>query len=404
MDRSVRGPLIGFAVCAAAGVLFTGISTYDYVAHLDRQVHAITCALLPGLSAADTAGSSGCHAVLMSPYSALFRSATWGGLPIALPGLAIFAFLLFRAADVLLQRRDGDPDELRFLLWAGALPLAASVVYALVSAFLVGALCKMCLGVYAASLGVFVSAWLLRRGAAAGAPPWSRYGLYAGEGALLVVVACVLYLGLKPAYPAAAGACGELLHPEDKYGARVRTAAGGVPAVEVVDPLCPACKGLAKRLAAGGFDRALALEAVMFPLDKDCNWMVPESVHPGACAAAEAVLCGGAEAGAVLQWIYAHQDELHELGRSEPARVGARIGQQFPQVARCIGKPEVKARLNKALRWAVSNSLPVLTPQLFVNGHKICDEDTDLGLDYVLTRTLAAGGRAPSSHAQGGSR
>jgi hypothetical protein len=41
------------------------------------------------------------------------------------------------------------------------------------------------------------------------------------------------------------------------------------------------------------------------------------------------------------------------------------------------------------LRWAVANSLPVVTPQLFVRGQKICDEDTDLGLEYVLSRTLA---------------
>jgi len=39
----------------------------------------------------------------------------------------------------------------------------------------------------------------------------------------------------------------------------------------------------------------------------------------------------------------------------------------------------------------VSNSLPVLTPQLFVRNHKIPDEDTDLGLDFVLARTLANG-------------
>jgi hypothetical protein len=36
----------------------------------------------------------------------------------------------------------------------------------------------------------------------------------------------------------------------------------------------------------------------------------------------------------------------------------------------------------------VSNSLPVLTPQLFVRNRKIPDEDTDLGLDFVLARTL----------------
>ena len=42
----------------------------------------------------------------------------------------------------------------------------------------------------------------------------------------------------------------------------------------------------------------------------------------------------------------------------------------------------------RSLRWAVANALPVMTPQLFVNGTRLCDEDTDLGLEYTLTRML----------------
>jgi hypothetical protein len=127
---------------------------------------------------------------------------------------------------------------------------------------------------------------------------------------------------------------------------------------------------------------------VLFPLDKECNWMVSESLHPGACAVSEAVLCGGVQADRVLAWAFENQAELRELGK-EPDRVYARIRQQFPQLADCLGRPAVKSRLNRSLRWAVSNSLPVVTPQLFVRGQKVCDEDTDLGLEYVLSRMLA---------------
>ena len=42
----------------------------------------------------------------------------------------------------------------------------------------------------------------------------------------------------------------------------------------------------------------------------------------------------------------------------------------------------------KSLRWAVANALPVMTPQLFVDGKRLCDEDTDLGLEYTLTQML----------------
>ena len=53
-----------------------------------------------------------------------------------------------------------------------------------------------------------------------------------------------------------------------------------------------------------------------------------------------------------------------------------------------MGSAKVKNRMVKSLRWAVANALPVMTPQLFVDGKRLCDEDTDLGLEYTLTRML----------------
>ncbi len=115
--------------------------------------------------------------------------------------------------------------------------------------------------------------------------------------------------------------------------------------------------------------------------------MVSESLHPGSCAVSEAVLCAGPLARDVLEWAFANQDELREAGK-DTNRVYGLIRQQFPELGGCLGKPAVKARLNRSLRWVVANSLPVQTPQLFVRGQKVCEEDTDLGLDFVLARLL----------------
>jgi hypothetical protein len=49
-----------------------------------------------------------------------------------------------------------------------------------------------------------------------------------------------------------------------------------------------------------------------------------------------------------------------------------------------------KTRLAQGLRWAIKNQLPVLTPQLYVGGKRLCDEDTDLGLEYTLSHMLEA--------------
>jgi hypothetical protein len=64
------------------------------------------------------------------------------------------------------------------------------------------------------------------------------------------------------------------------------------------------------------------------------------------------------------------------------------VAQQFPFVAECIGTPTVRARLNLALRFAVDNQMPIITPQVYLGGTRLCDEDTDLGMDFALTKLL----------------
>jgi len=388
-----RAALIAFALFALLGVVFAAVSTYDFVAHLDRQVHAITCSIVPGLGPRDASGTSGCHAVLMSPYSSVFRSLTWGGIPIALPALGVFAFLLFRGLDLSLRREVGR-EETGFLIVAALLPVATSAVYLWISEVQLGTVCTVCAGIYAASLGVLVTAILAHRGAprAGAGSNAGQWLLYFLEGCALVLIPVMLYMLQKPAYPDALDRRNELRHPEDRYGVMLKAkGTGRVPAIEVLDPLCPACKAFSQRLAASELGPDLALQTVLFPLDKDCNWMVNESLHPGSCAVSEAVLCAGEKSGDVLAWAFARQPELLAAGAHGQAGVYARLKQEFPELASCLEQPVVRTRLNRSLRWVVSNSLPVLTPQLFVRNHKIPDEDTDLGLDFVLARTLANG-------------
>ncbi|MBI2505070.1 MAG: hypothetical protein HYW07_17775 [Candidatus Latescibacteria bacterium] len=359
MNRPQRNSVFALMAFALLGVVFAAFSSYDFIAHLDRQVHSITCSYIPGLGAADVQGTSGCHAVLMSPYSSVLRTLTWGGIPIALPALAIFAFLFFRVLDLWMRQVEQDRRETRFLLVATLLPVAASAIYFYISYTIIGAVCKLCVGIYAASLGVFISALLANAGSAEEPPEGSapNYGLYVGEGMAFVFVPLLFYLALKPGYNVAPGDCGELASPDDKYKVRValHQAHGGTPALELLDPLCPACKSFSERLETSGLIEQLDLEAVLFPLDKECNWMVGESLHPGA-------------------W--------------DNARIYEEIKKRFPRLGNCVGKPDVRTKLNRSLRWAVANSLPVLTPQLYVNNQKLCDEDTDLGLEYALSRML----------------
>lgn len=397
--RPAKPYLIALIVFAALGFIFSGVSTYDFVAHLDRQVHSITCSFIPGLGAADASGASGCHTVMMSPYSSVFRTATWGGMPISLPALGVFGYLLFLSVDLFVRREDEDPDQMRYLVAAAALPFLTSLIYLGISSLVIKAVCKLCVGVYVSSTGAFVAsilAWRMSLREREQSPeiPWNRYGIYFAEGVLFVVVPMALYLLLKPGYTEAMSDCGTLNSAEDKYGVMItlNKSATGLPSIELLDPLCPACRAFDQRLDASGLREKLDLKAVLFPLDNKCNWMVPSALHPGACEVSEAVLCAADDPKPVIAWAFENQEELRELATKDRGEVYKRIRAQFPKLADCVGKPGVQAKLNRSLRWAVNNSLPVLTPQLYVNNKKLCDEDTDLGLEYSLTRLLEAQG------------
>ena len=382
------------AAAALLGAIFSGVSTADFISHLDRQVHSIHCSFIPG--AGQQIGESGCRTVMMSPYSSLFRDAMWGGLPISLLAFAVFAYLVYRAADFALS------DELTkqhtgYLVVAALLPALMSVVYGYISMSVIGTVCKLCAGVYFSSAVILVGAVLAHRAA----PPkgqWPTNGLYVrwfAEGVAYVLLLTVLFIALAPKVDATRG-CGNLVTSEDKSKIMIpfAGATGDAPSVAVLDPLCPACKGFDRRLEASGLVSKLDLDIVLFPLDAKCNWMVEESLHPGACLVSEAMLCDKDSANEILAWAFENQSELLATAKKDEDAVKRRLQKQFPKIASCVGTARARNKLNKSLRWAVKNALPVLTPQLFVRGKRVCDEDTDLGLEYTVTEMLSAKGAA----------
>jgi uncharacterized membrane protein len=454
------------ALGAVIGFAFATVSTYDFMVHLDRQLHGIHCSYFPGLGETDTAGMSGCHATLMSPYSSVLRDRLWGGLPVSLPGMSVFAFLLFLAVDLMITRRQADLRAVGLLVLVATVPVVTSVAMGYLSVARLGVFCKSCVGIYTGSGVVFVGAlalWIraaMRRraaareggvagdeprfvaeaggqasladtmpdggapladtvpsgapagmqGRAAGgkkAPPgqlsWLRALAFCGLGVVFVALPIGLYFAVAPSFDHYVGSCGNLEHGEDPNRVLVSLGGEGAASVEVLDPLCTACKALETRLQASGLAGRMHRQALVFPLDSECNWMVERSIHPGACAMAEALLCAGDDAGEVLEWTFAEQERILTTARGAEGSAGARrmVTERFPELGRCMGTAEVRARLNLALRWAVRNQLPVSAPQLYVDGRKLCDEDTDLGLEYMLPRLMGGSGTRAQRDARG---
>lgn len=387
---------------ASAGVallalVFAGLSTADFIEHLDRQVHSIHCSLLPGAS--QQLGESGCRTVMMSPYSSMFRQSLWGGLPISLLAMAVFAYLVYRGADFALGKQRTRQTTL-YLVAAWGLPVLMSLVYGYFSFVEIGAACRMCVGVYVTSAAGFAAALIAHAkqsrqerfsaGAAAKALPMPLYLRWFAEGCVFVFVLVGLHVAGAPKVAKATEGCGRLVEKEDPAGIMVALGGKGRRSIALLDPLCPACRGFDQRLDASGLRAKLELHAVLFPLDQTCNWMVKTSLHPGACAVSEAVLCQPERAEEVLDWAFAEQEGLLQLAAKDERALRKRITERFPGVQGCLGSAKVKNKLNKSMRWAVANALPVLTPQLFIGDRRVCDEDTDLGLEYTVATMLAA--------------
>src|SRR5437870_4223942 len=123
--------LIVVFVGVALGLTFASVASYDFVQHLDRQEHSLHCSFIPGMG--HGAGSSGCQAAMMSSYSSLFRTRVWGGVPISLAALSVFAFLAFYSVDLLVTRRTDDKRATGFLALACALPAATSLLMLVIS-------------------------------------------------------------------------------------------------------------------------------------------------------------------------------------------------------------------------------------------------------------------------------
>ncbi|MEZ4269948.1 MAG: vitamin K epoxide reductase family protein [Myxococcota bacterium] len=404
------------------GILFASVSTYDFVQHLDRQVHGVHCSFVPGLGNPDISGTSGCQATMMSPYSSVWRQTLWGGLPISLPAISVFAFLLFLAFELIASGRSNHRQATGMLLLATLVPALTSAVMAYIALATLGAACKLCIGIYVASglclLGAFMTWYAakqyehLRLSAldnddALGdlgeddetphlplhqAPPLTSGHVFAaiGLGVVFVALPVGAYVAAAPDQDRFIAQCGTLDYPGDRYEVMVPVGpqSGGAPVIEVLDPLCPACRAFEQHLGGTGLDARLNRQMLLFPLDNACNWMVESAVHPGACTVSEAVLCAGDQAGEVIAWAFAEQDAIRAATAQDPRAAKRMVQKAFPKLARCVGGAAVRARLNKSLRWAVSNRLPLMTPQLYIAGVKLCDEDLDLGLEYALSFLL----------------
>jgi uncharacterized membrane protein len=375
------------------GLVFAAISTLDYASHLDRGLHDLHCSFIPGMEAGG--GGEGCRTALNSPYAALFKAQLWGGIPISLFGLGCFSFLLGHALYVAASsQRLTRAQGLLYALLAVSPGVVSAIMFS-ISWFELGTICKTCAGIYLASLalavsgvGVLAQSWGARAG-------FSGRGLAMGLAAIAVMsiavlVPSVVYAAFAPDHGPFVAQCGQIKTPKESHGAllSMKGATAQRDALFFEDPLCPTCKSLHERLADAGVLGRLNVELALFPLDNQCNWMLDQPLHPGACTVSKAVLCAKSP-GDMLEWAYANQSELADAGKAGGPALARLLTQRWgPELGRCMDDRATLQRLNRHLHFAVDNGIPVSTPQIFIDGQRLCDEDIDMGLMFAL-RQLA---------------
>lgn len=378
-------------VGAIWGLIFAGISSLDYASHLDRGLHDLHCSFIPGAEASPVA--EGCRTALNSPYAALFKEQLWGGVPISLFGLGCFAFLLGHALSVAYSgAATSRAAGVLYALLASSPGVVSAIMFS-ISWFELGTICKTCAGIYVASLLLAISAV----GVLAGS--WENAGALTGRSWLLaagvalgmlfwVLAPSLVYAQLAPDHSRFVTQCGRLELARESHGALL-SLKGARPLQKALffeDPLCPTCKSLHERLRVAGVLDRLDADLSLFPLDSQCNWMLQQPLHPGACAVSRATLCAKSPA-EFLDWVYANQEELAAAGKAGGTVLTQLLGNRWgKELTTCMSARSTEQRLNRHLHFAAANNIAVSTPQIFIEGQRLCDEDIDMGLMFALRK------------------
>lgn len=397
-------------VASLLGLLFGSYSTFDYAKHLDRRLHDIHCSIIPGAPPTDAADA--CRAAMYSPYSALLKEKYWGGVPISLFAVGAFAFFVAFSLYLVVAGDRAPRKAVQFFALATLAPLGASVLMFSISLLKLGTFCLVCVGIYLASFFLGASGMVgltaLKRSPAptkGGGSPydrpadpyrggrpdvgWTHPPAWLVALGVFTLMPAVVYASAMPDHRPYLGNCGGLKVVQESANAliHIATPRSTQPTVLFEDPLCPTCKAFHERLVGEDVYDKLNIQLSLFPLDSDCNWMLSEPLHPGACLVARAVICGGPQARQVLEWSYENQEALTKAGKAGPQQLRAAIQQRWgAQTLQCMDAKSTLQTLNRHLHFAADNSVPVSTPQMYFGTKRFCDEDTDIGLRFTLAQ------------------
>ncbi len=365
-------------VCALVGLVASVWAAYVHYHLLYDPTYRSLC---------DVSSTISCTTVYQSRYS------TFQGIPVAILGAVWFAGAGLLSMSALASRDSVRESIPGYLFVMSTLALAVILYLGYASFFLIQAVCLLCLTTYAAVIGLF-----LVSGAATSIPMTTlpRRALrdlrVLASSPLAIALAVLFFAGAATTlafFPReAVTASGETVAPaptadqqsefERWWAAQPRVPliipANGakVLVVKFNDFQCPACgqSYLAYKPIFAKYDaeRPGAVKLVLkdYPLNRDCNENLPQTIHPAACDAAVAVrLAETHNRGAAMEdWLYTHQPSMTPQSVRQAAKDIGQVSDFEAKYTATLGL--VKGDVGLGRQLAVKS-----TPTFFINGVKV---------------------------------
>jgi protein-disulfide isomerase/uncharacterized membrane protein len=369
----------------ALAIALLGVVVSAYTLYVEHRL-----ATSPGWTSfvCNLGGAASCDSVLTSRWGTL--------LEVPLPVWAIVAFAVGAVLAVpgaVLGIAGGLADWLLLGLVASSLGFA--VVMAAIAAFVLRAVCPLCISLYLVILAWFVTVVPLARGFSGAPSAWlrrrnaSRGAIFGGF--LVALLGGTLWAvapestGIDPAFATYYRGLPTVPVAEITRGGHAKgPAEAAVTIVEFSDFQCPAClqadRDLSDLTQARGDVRLVVRH---FPLDARCTDGVTRGIHPDACLAACAAECAGDQG---RFWDY--HDRLFEnqstLARDNLFRFARELQLDVSAFRSCLDDPATLERVRQDVARASAHDVKS-TPTLFINGRRVEGALERRYYDYVIS-------------------
>jgi uncharacterized membrane protein/protein-disulfide isomerase len=383
-------------VCAVVGLSVSVAAAYTHYHLLNDPSYQSFC---------DVNATVSCTQVYQSRFS------TFRGVPVAVFGAFWFVVAALLSVSALTARDSVREDVPGYLFVGSTLALAVVLYLGYASFVLLKALCILCLTTYVAVIALFLISGAATSYPMTTLPRRALRDVRVLVGSPLAIAVVVLFFAGAAStvafFPregvlaaAAAAAPTEVTQDQRSELERFMATAPRVPlvipregakvlVVKFNDFQCPACgqsylqyKPIFAKYEASN-PGAVRLVLKDYPLNKDCNDGISQTLHPAACDAAVAVrLARGHNKGDAMEdWLYTHQSAMTPPSVRQAARDVGGVTDFDEKYAATITSVKSDIALGKQLGIRA-------TPTFFINGVKfdsaILPQYFDAAIAYEL--------------------